>query len=298
MTDLARQNEAAQCWLDSLSASGRAHSTVRHHQRLLSMLFEYLTVEGGLTPAEVEFRAVVPIYGQGVLLGKGPVNPLFVERFLSWACREADDRERAAKMRNDLLETLHLFFRSLVAGEKLGADPTPKVPRARTRVRVNHRKYLTPVESAELLDAAGNSGKHAPRNLTIVLLLLRAGLRPSEACGLTAAGIDLAQGLLLVTGKTGSRSVPLVPTAQQVLERYLGSAYFRSRRLASGDLFPNDAGTAPLKTAGLRSLIRQLCDLAGIDKAVTTYWLRHTFATDAHRSGVEFPIRSEERRGG
>lgn len=293
MNDAVQDNEVARYWLATLEVAGRAASTVRHHQRLVSVLFAYLQAEGGLSPSEVNFRSLVPVFAHGTLLGHGPINALFVERFLAWACRDIPERERAAKHRNDLLETLHLFFRSLVAADKLGEDPTPRVPRAKTRVWVNHRKYLTPVESGSLLDAAAISGEHAPRDFTLVLLLMRAGLRPGEACGLRTSDVDLENGHVHVTGKTGPRTTALVPAAHEVLKRYLRSSYLSSRQLLGGPLFPNDTGTGPLDTNGLNKLIRRLCDLAGIDRAVTTYWLRHTFATDAHRSGVEFPIISQ-----
>lgn len=289
----AWENEAARTWLDNMSAAGRSSSTVKLHLRLVSILFDYLNTEGGLSPSAVNFRSLVPVYAHGTLLGYGPVNPLFVERFLAWACRDISERERAAKHRNDLLETLHLFFRSLVSADRLDEDPTPRVPRAKTRVRVNHRKYLTPVESASLLDAAASSGEHAPRDFTLVLLLMRTGIRPGETCSLTRSDVDLLNGHVHVVGKTGPRTTALVPAAQEVLERYLRSTYLCSRLLPGGPLFPNDSGTGPLDTDGLRHIVQRCCHLAGIDRAVTTYWLRHTFATDAYRSGVEFPIISQ-----
>ena len=149
------------------------------------------------------------------------------------------------------------------------------------------------MESARLLDAAANSGDHAARNFAVVLLLLRSGLRPGEACGLRAPDVDCKAGLMRVTGKTGLHTVALVRTACDVLERYLRCGYYRSRAFTLGVLFPNDAGTGPLNTPGLRGLIQDLCRAADIDRSVTTYWLRHTFATDAHRAGVEFPIISQ-----
>lgn len=229
------ENEDARDWLAHLTDAGRSPATMRHHERFLGLLFEYIHTEGGLTPAAVDFRRLIPVHCHDTLLGYGPVNPLFVERFLAWACAPIEDRERSAHLRNDLLETLHLFFRSLVAAERLETDPTVDVRRARTLVQVNHRKYLTPVESAALVDAASKSGAHAPRNFTLMLILLRTGLRPAEAC----------------------------------------------------------SGHQAMNSTGLRKLIKNLCQAAGINRGVTTYWLRHTFATDTHRTGVEFPIISQ-----
>lgn len=287
------ENAAARAWLTDLADRGRSQATLRQHERFLGLLYDYIQAEADLAPGDVDFRRLVPIYSQGALLGHGPVSPLFVERFLTWACAPIEDRERAAHLRNDLLETLHLFFRSLVAADQLEKDPTVDVRRAKRLVRVNHRKYLTPVESAALLDAAAKSGTDAPRNFTLILILLRTGLRPAEACGLRLSDVDLERGQIGVTGKTGPRNVSLVPAAHAVLERYLQSPYFRSRRLPQGELFPTDDGQGPMDSNGLRKVIKEMCQAAGIDRGVTTYWLRHTFATDAHRSGVEFPIISQ-----
>lgn len=287
------ENEAAGKWLTDLADRGRSPATLRQHERFLGLLFDYIQAEGDLLPADVDFRRLIPIRSHGALLGHGPVNLLFVEQFLAWACAPVPDRERAAHLRNELLETLHLFFRSLVASERLEKDPTVDVRRAKTQVRVNHRKYLTPVESAALLDAAAKSGVDAPRNFTLVLILLRTGLRPAEACGLCLLDVDLKRGQIKVTGKTGPRAVSLVPAAHEVLDRYLKSPYFRSRRPPEDALFPADDGQAAIDSAGLRKLVKELCQAAGIERGVTTYWLRHTFATDAHRAGVELPIISQ-----
>jgi len=280
-------------WLKQLADAGRSPATLRQHERHLGLLFNYIYMEGSITPVDVDFRRLIPIRSRGALLGLGPLNRVFVERFLAWACGPVEERERSAHLRNDLLETLHLFFRSLMAAERLVSDPTVDVRRAKTKVRVNHRKYLTPVESAALLDAAAKSGPHAPRNFTLILILLRTGLRPAEACGLRLADVDLERGQIGVSGKTGPRNVSLVPAAQAVLERYLRSPYALERRGHDGTLFPTDDGQRAMTSTDLRKVVKEQCQAAGIDRGVTTYWLRHTFATDAHRAGVEFPIISQ-----
>jgi site-specific recombinase XerD len=53
-------------------------------------------------------------------------------------------------------------------------------------------------------------------------------------------------------------------------------------------LFPNHRGIAPISTDRLNVLTRELCLKAGIDRGVTTYWMRHTFATRLYRLGMSF----------
>lgn len=287
----ARENVKANQWLESLH---REPSTLREHERHLDKLFEFLLQEVGKRAEDVDFRRIVPFTYKGQVKFFGPINHVAVNAFLRWLVRGIDDEDKRGRKRNRAIHTLRLFFQSLCDDEFLLRNPMHHVRPARVAPSTPTRKFLTVRESAALLHAAMDSGEHAKRNATLVLCLLRSGARPGELCSLRFDGLEFVSACMRVTGKTGPRTVPMPPALATPLRRYLDSRYVRERRAAGVPwLFCNDQGDGPLDTDTLRDMIREWCGRAGIDTEITTYWLRHTFATDAYRMGVSIVHISE-----
>ena len=88
--------------------------------------------------------------------------------------------------------------------------------------------YLTPAESERLLAAA-----RTPRDRCLFAVMLLAGLRSAEACGLRVERIDLARGELLVfRGKGGrDRLLPISARLAPLLREQIGAR-------TEGYLFP------------------------------------------------------------
>ena len=121
-----------------------------------------------------------------------------------------------------LLSTLRHFYRAMVRDGRLGADPTllldaPKLPRSLP-------KALAESEIESLLRAPPDTALGL-RDRAMLELMYASGLRVSELVGISAAQVNLRQGVLRVLGKGGKeRLVPLGDEAAHWLTRYVGEA--------------------------------------------------------------------------
>src|SRR5512147_887371 len=101
--------------------------------------------------------------------------------------------------------------RSLVTSLKRnGAGPARDLPSA-SGARLTKRlpKALTSTQMQPLLDAPDTATPQGIRDRALMDLVYGAGLRVSEACGVTFSEIDLDSAALRVTGKRGkTRWVP------------------------------------------------------------------------------------------
>jgi integrase/recombinase XerD len=123
----------------------------------------------------------------------------------------------------------------------------------------------------------------------MIYLLYATGLRVSELTGLEVAGVDTEAGLLRVTGKRNKeRVVPFPPLVSNLLVRYKNEA--RPALLPkTGHLFLARNGR-PLTRQAFWKILKQVAGMAGIPGSLHPHMLRHTFATDLLKSGMNLRI--------
>ncbi|MBI1386042.1 MAG: tyrosine-type recombinase/integrase [Rhizobiales bacterium] len=126
----------------------------------------------------------------------------------------------------------------------------------------------------------------AARDLAVLSLLYGAGLRISEALGLTRADTPNAgREVLRITGKGGKeRLVPILPAVTAAIERYLALCPFPLT--ASDPLFVGAKG-GPLSPRIIQLLMERLRDRLGLPETATPHALRHSFATHLLSSGAD-----------
>jgi len=79
-------------------------------------------------------------------------------------------------------------------------------------------------------------------------------------------GIDGREWIVSSRKKTGNRlSIPLLPRAKAILDKYRGSTNYRLLPVCSNQRF--------------NGYLKEIADLCGIDKDITSHLGRHTFAT-------------------
>lgn len=156
------------------------------------------------------------------------------------------------------------------ANPALGVRP-PKSPSALPRV-------LSPEQANALLDPEAENILET-RDIAIFELFYSSGLRVSEVAGLDVeGGLDLAEGLVTVTGKRNrSRSVPFGRHAATALEAWLA---VRSQLARSGEpaLFVTRSG-GRLSAAGIASRLGHRARVLGLGVHVHPHMLRHSFAS-------------------
>ena len=193
-----------------------------------------------------------------------------------------------------LLSVLRQFYASQLRHGRRGDDPTALLEsprRGRSLPRAVGEGQIADLLAAPLVETT-----EGLRDRAMLELMYAAGLRVSELVGLPAAGINLRQGVLRVTGK-GSRErlVPLGAESLLWLERYLQQA---RPALAGGQPVAADAqGNVPLFITAQRQalsrqaywgLVKRYAAVAGINpERISPHSLRHSFATHLLNHGAD-----------
>jgi site-specific recombinase XerD len=135
-------------------------------------------------------------------------------------------------------------------------------------------------EDVQRLVAVANK----PHQRAMVTLLVTTGLRRSELVGITLDDLDFEHSQLLVHGKGAKeRMVPLSDATVEALRVYLEHRPTHS----CNRLFVSPLGHALAGRAVNRALERLLRKAGLSDRGITPHKLRHTFATQLIRRGVD-----------
>ena len=146
---------------------------------------------------------------------------------------------------------------------------------------------LTDREVRRLLKACGTSTTGL-RNRALLTLFYRGGLRCSEALALEPRDIDFDRGTINIRRGKGRRSriIGIDSGALQVLGDWMAR---REKLGLSGRLFCTHKNT-PLDTGYVRRTMKRLGRKTGIRKRVHPHGLRHTYACQLRREGVDVGI--------
>ncbi|HQZ31048.1 MAG TPA: tyrosine recombinase XerC [Arenimonas sp.] len=191
-------------------------------------------------------------------------------------------------------------LRSYVAGAHRGGLSGKTLQRRLSAVRSFYRHFNRST-SAELNPAMGLRAPKSARKLPQVLdademthlvevptqgplgvrdramleLFYSSGLRLSELCGLRWRALDLADGLVTITGKGNkSRIVPVGSHARAALQAWRDD----SRAGPEAPVFPGRGG-APISPRAVQVRLRALAQQQGLFKRVHPHLLRHSFAS-------------------
>ncbi len=144
-----------------------------------------------------------------------------------------------------------------------------------------HKPQKLPVvlsveEVNRLLQAAANLKHRAA-----LAVAYGAGLRASEVVHLKITDIESARMVIRVEQGKGRRDryAMLSPSLLQLLRAWWREAYAQGKMLPRGWLFPGMNPVNPLSTRQLNRACKFTADAAELDKRVSTYTLRHSFAT-------------------
>jgi len=209
---------------------------------------------------------------------------LTVAEFRAWLSKLAAS-EIGARSRARKLSSVKSFYRFLdrAGFGRSAAIASIKAPKF---ARPPPRPVVTSAAQG-LIDDAGAAGGEpwiAARDTAIFLLLYGAGLRISEALGLSA---DIADGreALEIAGKGRKlRRVPLLAAIRDALVDYRAKLPFEVK--ADEALFRGEKGGA-LNPRIVQRRMAQMRGRLGLPETATPHALRHAFATDLLRSGAD-----------
>ena len=172
----------------------------------------------------------------------------------------------------DMLSAYRSFYRWLAREGEAATNPavgvrSPKSPRKLPQV-------LDVDEVSALLDFPADDPE-AVRDRALLELLYSSGLRVSELTGVRWRDLDLAQGLIRVTGKgSKTRIVPVGSKAIAALQ-----ALREQDRPAAHDPLVRGRLGRPLSPSGVRQRLKRRAKDQGVWKRVYPHLLRHSCAS-------------------
>ena len=128
------------------------------------------------------------------------------------------------------------------------------------------------------------------RDRLLFLLMLRCGLRVSEACSLKWDACDVSAGAIRIDDGKGrvDRVVYLSPDVEREL------VLWRGRDVASPYMFPSRKRRGlPLDRRVVNCMMSKYLQSAGITRQYSPHCLRHTFATQLLNAGVTLEVLKE-----
>ena len=188
-----------------------------------------------------------------------------------------------------MLAGIHSWFRFLLYKNYIEQDPSellegPKKPKHLPTV-------LTIDEVNRMMAAIDLSSNEGHRNRAMMEMLYGSGLRVSELVNLPLSKIYLHEHYMLIEGKgSKQRLVPISPVAEEWFGYWLQErATWPYKPEFKDYAFVNRYGR-PLTRAMVFTIVRRLCEKAGITKTVSPHTLRHSFATHLLQNGADLRV--------
>ena len=213
--------------------------------------------------------------GEGV--SADDVDHLLLRRYLAGLAKTSKKSSIGRK-----LAAIRSFFRFLVRRGILAKNPAELIATPKKEQRLPF--HLDIDQTTTLMEAPGIDQKYALRDRAILELLYSSGLRVSELTGLNIGELDLAAGMVRVTGKGGKeRIVPVGSRALEAVTEYLEER--REYRISEA-LFLNSRGDRINRRSVARVVDTHVMRIAAF-KRISPHTLRHTFATHLLEGGAD-----------
>ena len=250
-------------WLAHLTGERRVSlKTLEAYARDLRQFLQFLTIHQGGLPGLVSLTAL---------------KPADIRAFM--AARRAADVGSRSLLRGlaGIRSFMHFLEREgLAKASAFSAIRTPKMARGLP-------KPLTASAARAVTDAATRAGEDRPqwvlaRDAAVLALLYGAGLRISEALGITRADAPTGErDTLRVLGKgSKAREVPVIAPVRAAVEDYLALCPYLLP--AEGPLFLGAKG-GPLSPRIIQLAVERMRGALGLPASATPHALRHSFAT-------------------
>ena len=189
------------------------------------------------------------------------------------------------------LASLRSFYMYVIDSGVDMKDPTLNLETP--RVMRQSPNILTTSEVELLLAQPRRDDVKGLRDKAMLELLYASGIKVSELIGLQVSDVNLEAGFIKCSTYTRQRIVPIGKFAVAALEVYMERA--REHFLLDdniGHLFLNRNG-AKLSRQGFWKILKHYRKMAGIEKEITPYTLRHSFAMHLLENGADLKAVSQ-----
>jgi len=271
--------EAAREWFASLDAGVVAKRRYTVADACADYVKDRRREKGERCAADAEWRFKHTVYDTA--FGRTELTKLRSRAIKDW--REA--LKLTPSGANRMMTTLRAALNLAVEDRQVAATAMQEWRAVKQHKGADRRReiFLDLAQRRALLAAATGSVRD------LIEAVMVTGARPGELAGALRSAFDARTKTLKLTGKTGTRTVPLSPTALALFERVSKS------KLPTAPLLARDDGK-PWTRAEWTELVRTAAEAAKIegvpeDKAklppgVCLYTLRHSFITQAISDGL------------
>lgn len=175
----------------------------------------------------------------------------------------------------------YLVFENLIKMSPLSDIDTPKLEKKLPEV-------LTENEILKIINSIDDNHPFSIRNRAIIEVLYGTGIRVSELIDIKLSNIFFEEKILKVKGKGDKeRFVPIGNVASNSIKIYLEERINNKIEPKYSDvLFLNRYGRQ-LTRAMIFKIIKDLCEISGIEKKISPHTLRHSFATHMLKNGAD-----------
>jgi integrase/recombinase XerD len=175
----------------------------------------------------------------------------------------------------------YLVFENLIKMSPLSDIDTPKLEKKLPEV-------LTENEILKIINSIDDNHPFSIRNRAIIEVLYGTGIRVSELIDIKLSNLFFEEKILKVKGKGDKeRFVPIGNVASNSIKIYLEERINNKIEPKYSDvLFLNRYGRQ-LTRAMIFKIIKDLCEISGIEKKISPHTLRHSFATHMLKNGAD-----------
>lgn len=186
-----------------------------------------------------------------------------------------------------LITSVRIFLRYLIIGGRCTADLDQAVPVFAHWRLTELPQSLTTDELEKLIEKSEGNSLNRIRDLAIILLLVRLGLRAGDVAKMNIDDIEWYDGSLRVSGKSRSEvRLPLPQDVGDAIQRYLE---LRPKNAQTNKLFVSNIVPYQEFSSGgsVSSVVKRALLRAGVNTRIKgAHVLRHTAATEMLRNGV------------
>jgi integrase/recombinase XerD len=186
-----------------------------------------------------------------------------------------------------LLSGWKAFYKFLLLEEYIDYNPTELLESPKTNRKIPEVLHLHEIEA--ILSAIDHSTEEGIRNRAIIETLYSCGLRVSELTDLQISQCFFKEGFVKITGKGDkTRLVPIGQEAIKYIKLYMDNVRCHLNIVSGQDdfVFLNRRGKK-ISRVMIFIIIKDLKELAGINKNVSPHTFRHSFATHLIEGGAD-----------
>lgn len=257
-------------------------------EELLASYRRYLARERGVAPLTVlryERMARRFLAGRiaqaGTQTGAEDLNGAEVTAYLVGCCSRLTTIGSAKREAADLRSLLRFFYLKGITATDLGTAMPPVAGWRDTRLPA----VMSAADVTALLTACDRSRPSGLRDLAILTLLARLGLRSGEVAALQLGDIDWRAGEIVVRGKARREDrLPLTVEAGEAIAGYLTGG--RPRSGCPGVILTLYAPYREIHPSSITRVVYRACQRAGLPLA-GGHRLRHALASEMLRQGSD-----------